>query len=64
MSEKKDNKEVKKVSSSKWSQFDTTEKLLVIFALLCLAIVIIGAVSTIFFPDVNTNTTGLLTTLF
>ena len=32
------------------------------FALLCLAIVLIGAIASIVFPDVNTS--GLLTSLF
>lgn len=56
--EKKDKKE----SMRKWSEFDTTEKLLIAFALLCLAIVLIGAIASIVFPDVNTS--GLLTSLF
>lgn len=55
-------KEDKKESMRKWSEFDTTEKLLIAFALLCLAIVLIGAIASIVFPDVNTS--GLLTSLF
>ncbi|MBX7076216.1 MAG: hypothetical protein K1X33_02730 [Methanobacteriaceae archaeon] len=56
------DKEDKKESMRKWSEFDTTEKLLIAFALLCLAIVLIGAIASIVFPDVNTS--GLLTSLF